>query len=83
MSKFIQVNKMFYKDGLYHVSDFDSLLNVAHIIEIFPRAIRIEHDRVFQNKHACGFILREYQEVVYFCGSFSDFKEKLKGSSDK
>lgn len=76
MSKFIQVNKLYYKDGKYLCSDFDSLLNTDHISEITPRAIDENSNNVFQNKSACHVLMRN-GDSFYVLGSLSNIKAKI------
>lgn len=76
MSKFIQVNKLYNKDGKYIQSDFDSLLNTEDISEITPRGIYGNMDEVFQNRNACHVLMRN-GDSFYIVGSFFNIKTKV------
>lgn len=76
MSKFIQVNKLYYKNSKYIHSDFDSLLNTDEIVELTPRCIDENTNNVFLNKNACRVLMRS-GDRFYILGSFSDIKTKM------
>jgi hypothetical protein len=75
MSKFIQVNKMWFDGKKYQLCEVDSLVNADHIIEVSPRGLEDPND-VFQGKNACH-ILMDGGHTFYVRGSFSDIKSKL------
>lgn len=76
MSKFIQVNKLYYRNSNYKCSNFDSLLNTDDISEITPRDIDENTNNVFQNQNACRVLMRN-GDSFYILGSFSDIKTKM------
>lgn len=76
MSKFIQVSKLYFSNGKYVISDFDSLLNTEDVSEITPRICDESTNIVFQNKNACHVLMRN-GDSFYILGSFSDIKTKM------
>lgn len=76
MSKFIQVNKLYYSNSKYIHSKFDSLLNTDEIVEVTPRDIDENTNNVFQNQNACRVLMKN-GDSFYILGNFSDIKAKM------